>query len=87
MQPSKDPCIIPKGKLINRKGGGVGVRALGFWRLYLNVGKDGGWERVPVPWTHEDKRMGKWLARNFSKLTAKGCRESAKRVCKLQNFN
>ena len=26
----------------------------------ISVGKDGGRERVPVPWSHGDKRVGEW---------------------------
>ena len=62
MQPlwiSKDPCITEeKGKLIKWEGGGVGVCAVRIWRFEdLSAGKDGGRERVPVPWSHEDKRI------------------------------
>ena len=54
MQPlwiSKDPCITEeKGKLINRKGGSVGVYAPGFGGLKaISVRKDRGRKRVPVP--------------------------------------
>ena len=54
MQPlwiSKDPCITEeKGKLIKLKVGGVGVCAPGFEGLkIISAGKDGVWERVPVP--------------------------------------
>ena len=63
MQPlwiSKDPCITEeKGKLI--KWEGVGVCALGFEGLkIISGGKDRGQERVPVPWSHGDKRIGEW---------------------------
>ena len=63
MQPlwiSKDPCITEeKGKLFKREGGGVGVCALGFEGLrIISAGKDGGRERVPVPCSHGDIRIG-----------------------------
>ena len=39
-----------KGKLIKRKGGGVGVCRPGFEGLkIISAGKDRGRERVPVP--------------------------------------
>ena len=65
MQPlwiSKDPCITEeKGKLIKWEGGGVGVCAPGFDGLkIISVGKDGGREGVPVPWSHRDKRISEW---------------------------
>ena len=63
MQPlwiSKDPCITEeKGKLIKWEGGGGGVCASGFEGL-KSAGKDGGRERVPVPWSHGDKRISEW---------------------------
>ena len=66
MQPvwiSKDPYITEeKGKLIKWEGGGIGVCALGFWRFedFKWYGNDGGRERVLVPWSHGDKRIGEW---------------------------
>ena len=48
---SKDPWITEeKGKLINRKGGGVGVCAPSFQDLkVIGIRKNRGRKRVPVP--------------------------------------
>ena len=44
------------------------------------VGKGGGWERVPVSWTHGDKFICEWSGPTLFQLTAKGCWESENRV-------
>ena len=45
---SRKTPVLPKGKLIKWKGGGVGVCAPGFEGLkIISAGKDGGREGVP----------------------------------------
>ena len=71
MQPlwiSKEPCITEeKGTLNKREGRGVGVCAPGFEGLKIIIaGKDGGRERVQVPWSHGgDKCVGEWSGPTF----------------------
>ena len=83
---SKDPCISEeKDKLIKRKGGGASVCLEGL--QVINVEKDGGRERVPVPRSHEDhvNVMANEVVQHFSNLTAKGCWESAYRVLRAEH--
>ena len=90
MQPQwipKDPCITEeKGKLIKWEGGGVGVCAPEFWRFEdYKCWKNGGWERVPVPWSHETNVLANEMIWHFSNLTAKERWESAKRVLRARH--
>ena len=49
-------------------------------------GKDRGRERVPVPWSHRDKRIGEWIGPALFNLTVKKCWESAKRVLRSKHL-
>ena len=73
MQPlciSKYTCITEeKRKLIKWEGGGVGFCEPGFEGLKIvSARKDGGRKRVPVPWSHRDKRISEWSGYKNSHL-------------------